>query len=280
VDGEDAVIGQIPRGLNQALIFSNNCPVGRTEGYFVCHIWMMFASGCAFQNLTTNWIRPVYDLNASADVHPNLRRKAQWELIDGPGSLPKKVSYYGYSNYVDETNMNNNTLAATYTATGVTNAGTIKIPSGFVFEWEKHAFGYVAPYGSVPRQPAPTDHLRKQAVGIVTAVRPYCSRKDLTPTAIGQTMVIDLRPWQEPGSTMSATILKYYVTRDGVEWLPFAKAQKAYVVQGASPTPAATKPAAPTPAQPKPVSRGIVAIILLLPLAVISLFVWLNKKKE
>lgn len=261
VDGGNAVIGQNPRFLNQALVFSNNCPIGRTEGYFVCHIWMMFASGCAFQNLVTNWLTPVYDSNASADVRPDLKLKAKWELIGGPGSLPRNVLYY---RYYDEHQTNYNKIEATYTATGVTNAGTIKIPSGFVFEWRNNLLGYVAPYGSVPRQPTTPYRLRKQAVGTVTAVRPYCSRKDLTPNAKGKTMVIDMRPWQEPLSKASRTNITYYVVQDGVQWLPFTKAKKAYVV-----------PQAP----PKPPSRRIVAILLFLPTAGFLLFLWLNRKK-
>src|SRR5208283_2877624 len=50
-------------GLNVANICSNNVPVGETDDDFICHIWQMFASGCYFEKLTTNWITPVYDLS-------------------------------------------------------------------------------------------------------------------------------------------------------------------------------------------------------------------------
>lgn len=296
MDAGSATAGRGSRSLNQALIVSNNVPIGRSDGYFVCHIWQMFASGCYFQNRTNSWLAPVYDLNASADVMPYLKLKAKWELIDGPGSLPKSVAYYRDDNSID----------ATYTATGATNAGTVKIPSGFVFEWRNLTQGRVYPYSrTVTNQPASTNNLRKRTMGTVTAVRPYCSRKDLTPTAKGKTLVTDQRPLQElwspslptnipewlfqvglwNGNTNQAASLPknipaylfrmhssepptnrtYYVVQDGVQWLPLAKAKKAYMV-----------PHAPV----KPVSRVIVAAILLLPTGLFLTYLLLNRKKD
>ena len=78
-----------------ASIVSNNVPVGQTLGYFNGHIWQMFASSCYFANLATNWITPVYDVNASAPLNPALRCEAKWKLINGPGSLPSSVVYVG-----------------------------------------------------------------------------------------------------------------------------------------------------------------------------------------
>ena len=275
LDGKDTVIGQGSRFHNQASIVSNNVPIGRTDGYFLCHIWLMFASGCYFQTTTTNLLTPVYDSNASADVLPNLKLKAEWDLVDGLGSLPIKVTYYqpGYKN---------TEIAATYLSTGMTNAGTIKIPSGFVFELRtaNHFDAHFLPGPRPLGESMPSYYIRKRAVATVTAVRPYCSRTDLTPVAKGKTMVLDQRPLQTPDSKASPTNLTYYVGKDGVEWLPLDKAKKAYVVPGTSSKPASLKPVAPKPVQSKPVSRGIVAIILLVPLAVISLFWWLNRKKE
>jgi hypothetical protein len=234
---------------------SNNVPVGETDGYYVCHLWLMYASGCYFTSLTTNRLTPVYDSNASADVEPDLKRKAKWELIDGPGSLPKSVVYSNdYGDAVD----------ATYTATGMTNAGTIKMPSGFVFERRIRRGAGFAPGPIAPDKKSSEYGIRKRAVATVTAVRPYCSRSDLTPTAKGKTMVLDRRPLQEPGSKASPTNLTYYVVQDGVQWLPFEKAKKAYVV-----------PQAPQ----KHVSRGIVVVILLLPTALFASF-WLLTRKR
>jgi hypothetical protein len=298
--------GRGSRPSNVASIVSNNVPIGSVDRYFVGHIWLMYASGCYFQHRTNNdWLTPVYDINASADVQPYLKRKAQWELIDGPGSLPKSVAY--------DRDYNPDNIDAIYTATGITNVGSIKIPSGFVFEWKS---GGVADFGAGgvmiyqdptgPNQRASTNHLRKRVVGTVTAVRPYCSRKDLKPTAKGRTIVTDQRPFQElwsptlptnipkwlvqvglwDGNTNHAATLPtsippilfalhtpapptnryYYVVQDGVQWLPLAKAKKAYYV-GSQPPPA------------KPVSRGIIFAVLLLPTAVFASF-WLLTRKR
>ena len=234
-----------------ATIVSNTVPVGQRDGYFVCHLWQMFASSCYFKDRTNSWLTPAYDLNASANVEPDLKRKGQWDLIDGQGSLPRSVVYYQDSGSVD----------ATYTATGVTNAGTIKIPSGFMFERKRSGFGVEINAQGKPVTPYP---LRKRAVATVTAVRPVCSRKDLTPTAKGRTMVIDQRAWQEPASKVPVTVLKYYVANDGVQWLPFEQAKKAYVL-----------PHVP----PKPIPRGIIVAILLLPTILFASF-WLLTRKR
>jgi hypothetical protein len=170
------------RSWNVASIVSNNVPVGQADDYFVSHLWLMFASGCYFAKLSTNWITPVYDLNASAPIHPELKRQAQWELMNGPGSLPSSVTYLGTADV--PTN-------ATYLATSITNAGDVRIPSGFVFEL-KVAYGF-APGPILPGESAPSYHIRKRAVATVSKVRPVCSRDDLLPEADGTTTVIDRR---------------------------------------------------------------------------------------
>jgi hypothetical protein len=244
---------------NMASIESNNVPTGQKLGYYVCHLWLMYASGCYFDHRSNSWLTPAYDLNASVNVEPNLKRKAIWELIDGPGSLPKNVLYYQvYDDYMT----NVSSIDATYTATGVTNAGTIKIPSGFVFE-NRIRTGYL-PGPDPPGRTRPAYGIWKRAVGTVTAVRPYCSRKDLTPTAKGKTMVVDRRVFQEQGSKLAPNSLTYYVSEANVPWLPFAQAKKAYVV-----------PQAP----PKPISRGIIVAILLLPTALFA-SLWLLTRKR
>lgn len=232
-DYGNTATGRRSPSLNTASIVSNNVPVGQRDGYFVCHIWQMFASGCYFQNRSNSWLTPAYDSNASVGVQPDLKRKAEWDLIDGPGSLPKSVVYYNGYGF--------NPVDATYTATGVTNAGTIKIPSGFVFEARTSRNflpGPIEPGGTIP------DYgIRKRTVATVTAVRPACSRSDLTPIAKGKTMVIDQRPQQEPSPEVPATNVTYYIVQDGVQWLPIEKAKKAYVVPIAPPKPAQSNPA-------------------------------------
>lgn len=237
--------GRGPR--NFAYTWSNNIPVGQSDDYFVCHTWLMFASGCYFQNLSTNKLTPVYDYNASVVVNPGLKRKAKWELSNGPGSLPSKVIYYR-DNYASVTD-------ATYIATGFTNAGRVTIPSGFVFEL--NAGLEISNGRFLPIDTNTTSRIRKRAVGTVTAVRPYCSRKDLIPMARGLTMFNDQR-------LGSATNRLHYRIQDGVRWVSVEEAKKLVIQQSA---------------KPKPLSRGIVAIMLLLPTAAFILFLWLNRKK-
>ena len=150
-----------------ASIVSNNIPVGQTFGYFNGHIWQMFASSCYFANLATNWLTPVYDLNTSAPVKPTLRRKAKWKLINGPGSLPSRSVVY----------VDRGVAIATYAATGVTNAGKIQIPGGFVFEQRVNGnlFG-PGPADPLPGVSVPAYHILERAVATVTEVRPGCSR--------------------------------------------------------------------------------------------------------
>jgi len=142
----------------------------------------MFASGCYFANLSTNWITPVYDLNASVSVNANLKRKAKWELINGQDGLPSNVVFSGTIDLP---------IDATYLATGITNTGTIQIPSGFVFE-QRIGYGF-APGPILHGTSNVSYHIRKRAIASVTGVRPVCSRGDLSPSAAGTTLVIDQR---------------------------------------------------------------------------------------
>jgi hypothetical protein len=170
------------RAWNVASIVSNNVPVGMADDYVVSHLWLMFASGCYFEKLSTNWITPVYDLNASGLVHPELKREAKWELINGPSSLPSSVIYLGTADM---------SIDATYLATGITNVDQVKIPNGFVFEL-RVAYGF-APGPIPPGESAPSYHIRKRALATAIGVRSGCSRSDLLPEADGMTTIIDRR---------------------------------------------------------------------------------------
>jgi hypothetical protein len=214
------------RSWNVASIVSNSVPVGTTDDYLVCHLWLMLASGCYFANLATNWLTPVYDLNASVAVHPNLKREAKWDLINGAGSLPRSVVYlemFGRTN-------------ATYLATGVTNTGSVLVPSGFVFEQRVGARFAPGPFGA--GESAATYRFRKRAVATVTAVRPACSRSDLLPAAKGLTMVIDRRLTNAVASPKDS--LPMYVVRTGAQWAPVEQAKKMYVSRPAAPKRSAT----------------------------------------
>jgi hypothetical protein len=173
----------------------------------------MFASGGYFANLSTDRLTPGYDLNASVSVHPEMKWQAKWKLIDGTGSLPLKVTYW---NSPDE----GGDIDATYVATGVTNAGGIQVPSGFVFE-RRIQSGF-AP-GPIPLGGTVPDYrIYKRAVATVTAVRPDCSRSSLMPTAEGMTFVIDERLVR--GDEMGKPI--YYNFANGVQWLSLPDAKK------------------------------------------------------
>jgi hypothetical protein len=163
-------------GWNFASVFSNTVPVGPGEGRVVGHLWMMFASGCYFANLSNNWVKPVYDLNALEDIRPDYMKEAAWKLLGGAGSLPSNVLF----------------ADARYVATGVTNAGNVLIPSGFVFEQRVNGDTF-KPVPLLPGDSVPAYHIRQQAVATVTAIRPVCSRDDLLPSAAGFTTVVDHR---------------------------------------------------------------------------------------
>jgi hypothetical protein len=207
---------------NTANMYSNNMPIGQTDTSLLCHIWMMYASGCYFSSLTTNWLAPPYDLNASVVVNSELRRKAQWWLINGKGSLPYRVVYFREDGWTN----------ATYEATGVTNVGNIQVASGFVFE-ERAQRGYFykvfAPGQMVTGESTPIYYIRKRAVGNVTAIRPVCSRKELIPVANGTTTVIDQRLLH---GTNNTAVLNYNFS-DGVEWVSVAEAKRLHEARGA-----------------------------------------------
>ena len=246
--------------LNFGNIYSNTVPVGEDDGYFICHLWLMFASGCYFENLATNWLTPVYDLNASASVDTNLRRDAKWELINAPGALPLKVVYLDHNrNGADRDEVITN---ATYAVTGVTNAGELKIPSGFLFEQRvgDRFFTRFAPGTIMPGESAPTYRIRKRAVATVTAVRPYCSRAEFVPTAKGNTQMLDERLARVPNSNPRM----YYRFPDGVRWLSVEEARKWAAAQ--------TPPKNPPP-------KPIVVVILLVPAAVVLSLWLLNRSK-
>lgn len=237
---------------NFANIYSNNIPVGETDDYFICHLWLMFASGCYFENPATNLLTPAYDSNASAVVNPNLKREAKWEFINGPGSLPLNVVY------LDEPF--NRITNATYMSTGVTNVGKLKFPSGFVFEQRIIGGRNFAPGSSISGVPDPNYRVRKRAVATVTAVRPYCSRAEFVPTAKGNTQVSDERLARVPNSNPRM----YYRFLDSVRWVSVEQAKRLVAAQS----------------PPKnPPSKTIVVVILLMPAAVVLSLWFLNRSK-
>ena len=171
---------------NTATVVAGAVPVGQLDGSIIGHLWLMFASGNYLSGLQTNLLTPVYDVTASAPGDPNLKYKANWELLDGPGSFPSKVTYFYDSRIFGDNEITN----ATYVMTGITNLGGTMFPTGFLFE------NYV---GGVEAR------VRKRAAAVVSAIRPSCSLKILLPVAEDKTVVVDRRLAQAAESVKAIT---------------------------------------------------------------------------
>jgi hypothetical protein len=142
-------------------IESSSIPVGQLDSAVVGHLWLMFASRCYWPGLNSDQLVPIYDWQASvAAGGQNRRVSADWELLNGPGSLPREVRYFPN---------------AIYTITGTNTAGGMLFPAGFVF---KQFNG---------------DRFLKRVEVQVTAIRPACSRANLIPLPNGRMTVVDLR---------------------------------------------------------------------------------------
>jgi hypothetical protein len=170
----NAVPQPAKNGRATATVVSSAVPVGQLDGSVVGHLWLMFASGKYLGGLQTNLLTPVYDVTASAPGDPNLKYRADWELLYGPGSLPAKVTYFYEARIVGASNIPH----AVYKATGTTNTGGLRLPTGFVFE------RYVG--GAEAR-------VRKRATATVTAIRPVCSLDSLLPAVTSKAVVVDRR---------------------------------------------------------------------------------------
>lgn len=187
------------QSFDTAMMLTNGVPVGQLDGSVVGHLWLMLSSKCYFGALTTNLLTPVYDVNASAPGNPNLKVRAQWDMMAGPGSLPSRVVYF--DDYGAPT-------GAVYQVTGLTNVNGELFPTGFVFE---QRIGNDAA-------------LRKQATMVVTAIRSGCSRASLLPGVSGETIVADRRL---ATSGLGAKIPAYRVPA-GYNWQPMNEARKYY----------------------------------------------------
>ena len=157
--------------FNLASVSATGVPVGNLDKDMVGHIWLMFASGCYWSNLHTNWITPIFNWNAAAGVNPKLKEEAEWELLDGPGSLPKEVRYLGRW---FETN-------GLYEVTGTNALEGILIPSGFVFEERQ-----IAPQTKSMK-------LRKRVEAEVVSAKVGISKTNLIPLPPERSIIIDRR---------------------------------------------------------------------------------------
>lgn len=163
----------VSQGWNTAVIISNSIPVGRLDNAVAGHLWLMFASQCYWTRVNSNRLTPIYDWHVSVGTNSETKVKAEWNLLAGPGSLPREVRYYNRRN---ETN-------GIYTATSTNTTGPTPIPGGFVFEER-----YIVSNAVL---------VRKRVVAEVTSVSDKCSRVSLLPVAEGRTVAVDYRLAQQ-----------------------------------------------------------------------------------
>ena len=156
--------------ISKAFITPSSVPIDLLDKGMVGHLWLMFASRCYWGSQHSEWLPPVYDWHASIGANPNLRKRAEWVLLEGTNSLPREVRYLGEW---DETN-------GLYRVIGTKVVAGMQIPTGFVFEER-----YAVRKGMV---------LRKRVEAEVSSVRGVCSRASLLPVlSTDKSMAIDWR---------------------------------------------------------------------------------------
>jgi hypothetical protein len=181
----DVILGSAKAGRIRptAFLSSNTIPVGSLDSSFTGHLWLMFASSCYFRTAAPGELTPVFDYRATPSLNPSTTLKANWKLLEGPGSLPASVTYFGPDG----------TPSAVYTMTGFTNIGAMALPTGFHFS--QPGTGY------------------KEVSAVVTAIRPTCSLSDLRPAVKQQMIMVDLR-WHpgDPGVRFTTYTADYWPT--------------------------------------------------------------------
>jgi hypothetical protein len=191
----------------QAFIYDAQIPVELLDKGVDGHLWLMLASGSYWNDLETDQLTPVYDFQASIGANPSRKVRAKWELLNGPGSLPREVMYFGTWG---ETN-------GLYRVTGTNSVGGKLFPSGFVFEESRVG----------PLNPDTFVHdmvVRKQVEAAITSVQPVCSRKTLLPVRqSGATVVIIDWRLKERGSGNN---LPSYIVQDPAVWPSVEEARK------------------------------------------------------
>jgi len=193
-----------------ALINGDGIPVELADEGVDGHLWLMFASQCYWGDLHSDRLTPVYDWHASVGANPQLKVKAEWDLLDGPGSLPREVRYYG--NW-DETN-------GFYKISGTQAVGRLLIATGFTFE-ERHVGGRAA------NSLVDGIYLRKRVEAAVTSVQAVCSRKSLLPVWSGKTLIID---WRLKAQSAGNNVPSYFYSSSGL-WPTVDDAKKLFADQ-------------------------------------------------
>jgi hypothetical protein len=230
-----------------AIIISNNIPVGFLDRSVVGHLWLMFASQCYWGTLKSDMLTPVFNWKASAGANPDLKVRAQWQLLNGPGSLPHEVDYLGEW---DETN-------GLYTVTGTESVGQTIIPKSFIFE-ERYA---VAMKGMV---------LRKRVEAEVSTVRATCSSANLLPVPDAKTVDIDFRLVTDKNAAQLPT----YQNPANGKWVSVEEARK-IAPPIAAPNPA--DKAGIAGSEKTTVIRVIILTVFLLP-PLVMLFMAIKKR--
>lgn len=164
-------------GAMFAVMVPGQIPIGETDSAVVGHLWLMFASQCYWPDLKTDELRPVYDWHASVGAHgQDIKVRAEWDLLNGPGSLPRKVRYFGEWDATD----------GLYTITGTNSVGGTLIPTGFTFERLQ--------VGPLNENTFVHDMVVVKRVDVeVMAIRPGCSRASLIPSPDDRAVVVDRR---------------------------------------------------------------------------------------
>jgi len=190
----------------QAFIYDTGIPVDLGYEQVDGHLWLMFASQCYWGSQHTDQLTPVFDFEASVGANPNRKVTAQWELLNGPGSLPREVRYLGEW---DETN-------GLYTVTGTNSVGGMLIPNSFVFE--ERVVGQLSASTLIHELV-----VRKRVEAVVTSVQSVCSRKNLLPErGTGKIVTVDWR-LKKPGSGNN---VPSYVTPASENWLSVEEASQ------------------------------------------------------
>lgn len=189
--------------MNSCLVYSNCVPVSIADADMVSHLWLMFASQCYWrkQDANVTALTPVYDWTASAMTGSDIKVPGEWELLNGPGSLPREVRYLGRWG---ETN-------GLYVAHGTNLAGATLLPAGFTFEQREAS--------SITH----TMELKKRVLAEVSTAQPGCSAPSLVPGASQKTIVIDLRL---PTKDLKVGRYPAYMTDAGEKWPSLEEAQR------------------------------------------------------
>ncbi len=237
----------------QAFISDNGIPVELLDMGMDGHLWLMFASRCYWGSLHDDQLTPIYDWHASIGANPNLKVTAEWNLLNGPGSLPREVVYLGEWG---ETN-------GLYRITGTTNVGEMLISTGFIFE--ERFVGPLAPNSFVHEMT-----LRKRVEAEVTSVSAVCSRKDLVPArASKRTVIVD---WRLPALDNH---IPSYIISDTQKWPSIEEATK---IAGPIILGNAQKPVEPTPQKRAMVLWLLCFSVLLGP--IVMLYNWSKSRKS